>query len=780
LSALKITLIYFIFGVIWILTSDIFLDLSLSGDQIVLSQFVQWNIIKGLLYVSVTSVLLYYLLKASFDKISRAEKQYKLLFFENPSPLYIYDNDTLQILEVNNALLSIYGYTREEFLKMTIMDFRPEKEVQRLNSHLQTRNSDFSDSGLWLHRFKDGTEQYAKVYSNPTIFANKSCRMVHAIIVHDQILAEERSKALSLRLQENESYLRSLIDSQTNYLIRLDTRGYVTYINKSFSEMLQLSSGILSGNLLFGQIFRQESASHFIHKLSAELQKAGNSEQRTLNVKWPGAKPSTTQWEFVGIFDQNDSLIEIQGIGRDVTDKLELVQLLENEREKLDTLLSSIDNIVWSIDIDNLKILFVNDAFNRILGYRADDDIFDSEFYLKIIPPDWLANNSEHLLKTLLETQKIEIEIPAYKINGELAVFYSQLNYIPSTDIHPSMVNGISIDLSEVRKSEAKAKKYSDQIEQIMESITDGFFTFDTAWNLTFVNDAFVKFTSFEKSDLIGKNILELMPELRGTIFESQFVKALDDRKPAYFKGFHETSQSWIQVAAYPSEEGLSVWSRDITRQVEMQEKIQKTQNSINAVVDSTPNFIWSIDKDFNFVIANKACVEFAEKFGVTIKPGQRVQSNPLIESFLVKLESYYFKAMQGEYFNVIERLTLSEEEPVYNSVFFNPVRSQDGQVEGVACFSINITNIITAEQQILNQNERLRTIAWLQSHKVRGPLSNIMGLSNLMQIEWGSNPEMQHMLQLMSQATKDLDSIIHEITEKTEMSSNPMAGRNN
>ncbi|MBK7426801.1 MAG: PAS domain S-box protein [Saprospiraceae bacterium] len=721
-------------------------------------------------------MLLYFLLKVALNKLSSAEKQYKLLFFENPSPLYIYDDETFQIVEVNNALLSTHGYSREEFLGMSLLDFRPEKEVQRLKSHLLSRNSNFSDSGLWLHKFKDGTERYVKVYSSPTTFDNRPCRMVHAVIVHDQILAEERSKALSLRLEENDSYLRSLIDSQTNYLIRLDTRGHVTYINKSFSEMLQLSSGILSGNLLFGQIFRQESASHFIHKLSAELQKAGNSEQRTLNVKWPGAMPSTTQWEFVGIFDQNGSLIEIQGIGRDVTDKLELVQLLENEREKLDTILSSIDNIVWSIDIDSLKVLFVNDAFYRILGYQPEDHVFEGEFYHRIIPSDWFAANSEDFLSFLLHHKKMELEIPVYTANGEIAVFYSQLNYVPASDMHPAIVNGISIDLSELRKSEARAKKYSDQIEQIMKSITDGFFTFDLDWNLTFVNDAFAQFTSFEKAELIGKNIYDVMSELKGSVFETQFIKALEEKSPAYFKGYYEAFNSWIQVAAYPSEEGLSVWSRDITEQVDMQEKINKTQNNLNAVVDSTPNFIWSIDKDFKLVIANKACVEFADKFGVKIVPGQRVKAEPLIDSFLVKLENYYNRALVGEYFNVIERLTLPGEDPVYNSVFFNPVRSQDGQVEGVACFSINITNIITAEQQILNQNEKLRTIAWLQSHKVRGPLSNIMGLSNLMQIEWQSKPEMQHMLQLMSQATKDLDSIIHEITEKTEITS-PASG---
>src|SRR5690606_27080011 len=100
-------------------------------------------------------------------------------------------------------------------------------------------------------------------------------------------------------------------------------------------------------------------------------------------------------------------------------DKLELVQLLENEREKLDTILSTIDNIVWSIDIDNLKILFVNDAFYRILGYEPEGHVFEGDFYRNIIPSEWFTANNENFLESLSDLKKIDIEIPVYKANGE-------------------------------------------------------------------------------------------------------------------------------------------------------------------------------------------------------------------------------------------------------------------------------------------------------------------------------------------------------------------------
>src|SRR6185503_16607943 len=82
---------------------------------------------------------------------------YRRLFVGNPSPMWIFDLDTLAILEVNEAAERHYGYSRQEFLRLTLKDLRPMEDVPRLQEHLpRTRDNPSPGTTAWRHRTKDG------------------------------------------------------------------------------------------------------------------------------------------------------------------------------------------------------------------------------------------------------------------------------------------------------------------------------------------------------------------------------------------------------------------------------------------------------------------------------------------------------------------------------------------------------------------------------------------------------------------------------------------------
>src|SRR5216683_3641227 len=82
--------------------------------------------------------------------------RYLSLFILNPEPMWVYDVHTLQILDVNEAAMQRYGYSRHEFLALTIRDLRPEEDVPKLLELLpSTPTSD--RTGPWRHRMKDGS-----------------------------------------------------------------------------------------------------------------------------------------------------------------------------------------------------------------------------------------------------------------------------------------------------------------------------------------------------------------------------------------------------------------------------------------------------------------------------------------------------------------------------------------------------------------------------------------------------------------------------------------------
>jgi PAS domain S-box-containing protein len=105
--------------------------------------------------------------------------RYLSLFILNPEPMWVYDFETLQILDANDAAMLRYGYSRPEFLALTIKDLRPEEDVPKLLELIPTTpNSD--RTGPWRHRLKDGSIIHVLITSHTVNFGERDARLVMA------------------------------------------------------------------------------------------------------------------------------------------------------------------------------------------------------------------------------------------------------------------------------------------------------------------------------------------------------------------------------------------------------------------------------------------------------------------------------------------------------------------------------------------------------------------------------------------------------------------------
>ena len=86
-----------------------------------------------------------------------SDDPYRQFFAANPLPMWLYDPETLRFLDVNEAAVQQYGYSRDEFLAMTIADIRPPEELGALYATLGPLAAEAQQSGPWRHRTKDGT-----------------------------------------------------------------------------------------------------------------------------------------------------------------------------------------------------------------------------------------------------------------------------------------------------------------------------------------------------------------------------------------------------------------------------------------------------------------------------------------------------------------------------------------------------------------------------------------------------------------------------------------------
>ena len=126
---------------------------------------------------------------------------YQQLFEANPVPMWIYDLQTLAFLDVNEVACKKYGYSRDEFLAMTIRDIRPPEDIGAVEQSVRLTPAQVFSSGVWRHRLRDGRLIFVEITSHELMYRGRPARFVAPLDVTLRVQAEatlrEREAALS-------------------------------------------------------------------------------------------------------------------------------------------------------------------------------------------------------------------------------------------------------------------------------------------------------------------------------------------------------------------------------------------------------------------------------------------------------------------------------------------------------------------------------------------------------------------------------------------------------
>lgn len=169
------------------------------GDFILLYQKEQTIKHQEILELYANQVGQYLVRKQIEDQILESERKYRFLFANNPQPMWIFDVDTLQFLEVNDKAIQHYGYSREEFLSMTIKDIRPPEEVALMKELLVDKNGGDQSYESWRHIKKNGEIIYVEINFKEVEFQGKKARHV---LVNDITKRRMAENALRQKMDE--------------------------------------------------------------------------------------------------------------------------------------------------------------------------------------------------------------------------------------------------------------------------------------------------------------------------------------------------------------------------------------------------------------------------------------------------------------------------------------------------------------------------------------------------------------------------------------------------
>jgi PAS domain S-box-containing protein len=182
--------------------------------------------------ISVLSLVLDVTLATRIEEaLRKSEAQYRLLFESNPQAMWVYDVETLRFLAVNDAAVRRYGYSRSEFLSMTIMDIRPPEDVQLLADHLAARTAEVDHAGQWRHRKQDGTIINVEITANRLSFGGRAAEFV---LAND--ITERKKAETALRISEDR--YRDLVDNSHELICTHDLEGKVLSVNPWAARML--------------------------------------------------------------------------------------------------------------------------------------------------------------------------------------------------------------------------------------------------------------------------------------------------------------------------------------------------------------------------------------------------------------------------------------------------------------------------------------------------------------------------------------------------------------
>jgi two-component system, cell cycle sensor histidine kinase and response regulator CckA len=298
--------------------------------------------------------------------LRESEERYRLLFENNPQPMWVFDDETLVFLAVNDAACQHYGYTREEFLGMTIRDIRPAEDVPALLRNLETGVRDFRRTGVWRHLKKNGMPIEVEVASHALHFLGRSAHLVLATDVTERKRAEEA-------LRQSEQKYRDIFDFATVGIYQSRHDGSLITVNAPLAEMLGYDSpeDLMQSNL--DEIYADQEARR---ELIARYEPQGKGHR--LEVRWK-RKDGTPIWlelDARAVLNPDGTTRYFEGFVHDITDRRKSEEEKRRLQEQLvqSQKMEAVGQLAGGIAHD------FNNLLTAITGY--------SELLLGELPPE--------------------------------------------------------------------------------------------------------------------------------------------------------------------------------------------------------------------------------------------------------------------------------------------------------------------------------------------------------------------------------------------------------
>lgn len=390
------------------------------------------------------------------NQLIESEKKYKSLFDLSPLPMWVVDRENLRFLSVNDAALKLYGYSREEFLNMTVRDLWAQHEEPEIEDLVSVKRNDYFKLKI-SHITMRGEKLFLEVESNPIIFDGIPARVSLVHNVTAQLLAE---KALTL----SERRFKALVQDGSEMVMILDFEGNLTYSSPASQTILGIDNEeFLSHNIFF-----------YIHE--DDIEKVKNClyklhDQKRIQIPSYRIQTGNKNWRWIETILTNlcdePAVNGIVANSRDITEFVEQEKELKESLERYNIVAKATSDTITDYDV-TLDRMEYNEGIQNMFGYSISQVSRDGSWWDdKIHPEDKeiVKSRTEEVYKK--KQNQLQLEYRFRCADGTYKYVLDRSYLLKDKDGKPLRMIGSMQDITELNNYIKTIEKHNRKLKEI-------------------------------------------------------------------------------------------------------------------------------------------------------------------------------------------------------------------------------------------------------------------------------------------------------------------------